>query len=118
MRLKLYILFFIFIALNTNLFAQEAQEQEVKDPFLSLEDKVKLLEKPLDISKLPYPIILNGIIWADNLQLAVLNNEAVEKNQQWRDFWVEDIQREKVVLKLGNNRYEIPLAEEESSEKK
>ena len=129
MRQFIYILFFILIGLNINLYAQkqeekqageqeEIQEEETKDPFLSIDDKVKLLQKPVDITKLPYPIILNGIIWSDNLQVAILNNETVEKNQQWRDFRVEAIEKEKVILKLGDNSFEIPLAEEEGSENK
>lgn len=115
--LLLCLLFSIIINLNSILFAQV--QKETRDPFLSIDERMKLEERPLDVSKLPYPIVLNGIIWTENLQIAIINNETVEKNQVWRDFKVEEIEKGKVTLRLGNNRFEISLApEEEDGQKK
>ena len=108
--LRLCLLSLIIISLKSGLFAQG--QEEIRDPFLSLNDKLKLAQKPLDITRLPYPVTVNGIIWTENLQLAVINDETVEKNQQWRDFKVEEIDKEKVILSLGKNRFEIPVITE------
>lgn len=112
--LRLCLLSFIIVSLRGSLFAQG--QREARDPFLSLSDEVELARKPVDITQLPYPITVNGIIWTENLQLAVLNDEAVEENQRWRDFKVEEIDKEKVVLRLGNSRFEIPLVTEKKEE--
>lgn len=95
--------------------AEAAEEQapqekdKLKDPFLSLDDKIKLGKDPIDITKFPYPINVKGIIWTKDIQIAFINEDTVEKNQNWMDFLVEDIQKDKVILKLGKRRFEIPL---------
>lgn len=115
---RLYLLLLIISPMGY-LFAQEQKEQkETRDPFLSIDDKIKLAKDPVDITKLAYPISLNGIIWTEKVQIAIINNEPVEKNQVWRDFKVEDIQKDRVILKLGNRRFDIPLQLEKNDEQK
>ena len=109
------ILSFIIITINNSLFAQE---QKLRDPFLSLGDKIRLAQGAKDISVLPYPIVINGIIWTENLPIAVINNDIVQQGEVWRDFKVEKIQKDKVVLSKGSIQFEIPLALEEGNETK
>lgn len=115
--LQLCLLFLIIINLDNNsLLAQE--QRGTRDPFLSLDDKRELGQKPIDIASLPYPVELQGIIWTKELRLAVVNNETVEENQDWREFKVKRIEKEKVILGLGSNNFEIPLNTEEKDEEK
>jgi len=118
--LQAYIIFFS-VSLSPGLFAQSpspSPEEEAKDPFLSLSDKIKLSQTLFDVTQLPYPIVLNGIIWAQDAQLAIINGEMVEKNQRWRDFKVEEIKKDRVTLGLGENRIELVLEPEESNVQK
>lgn len=113
-KIKIFLSFFIFpsiiILVNNNLLAQGEKQ---RDPFLSLGDNLKLSQKQEDFSVLPYPVILNGIIWAENLPVAIINNEIVQEKEMWRDFKVEKIAKDKVILKRGESQFEIPLAGQE-----
>jgi len=118
--LEAYIIFFA-VSLSPVLFAQSPSppaQEEAKDPFLSLSDKIKLSQTPFDVSHLPYPIVLNGIIWTQEAQIAIINGEMVEKNQRWQDFKVEEIKRDRVTLRMGENRIELVLEPEESNVQK
>jgi hypothetical protein len=108
-----FIIFFIIIIITINLFAQE---KKTRDPFLSLGDKIRLSQETKDISILPYPIILNGIIWTKNSPIAIINDEIVQEGEVWRDFKVEEIQKNKVILSKGDSKFEIPLVTEEEKE--
>lgn len=110
--LRLCGIFLIIMNLSAVLCAEE-QEDTANDPFLSMEDRAKLSSKPFDLSQLPYAVVLNGIIWRDNLRLAILNNEMVEEGVVWRDFKVEEIFKDKVVLKWGDNRFEVLMPSED-----
>ncbi len=111
--LLFFILFFIIIRINSGLFAQE---RKPRDPFVSLGDKIRLSQEANDISTLPYPIVLNGIIWTENLPIAILNNEIVQEGETWRDFKVEKIEKNKVILSRGDSKFEIPLVSGEENE--
>ena len=111
--MSFFIIFLIIITINIGLFAQE---KKARDPFLSLGDKIRLSQETKDISSLPYPIILNGIIWTENSPIAIINDEIVQKDEVWRDFKVEEIQKNKVVLSRGDSKFEIPLVSEEEKE--
>lgn len=113
--LLFFILFLIIIRINSGLFAQE---KKPRDPFLSLGDKIRLSQEANDISTLPYPIVLNGIIWTENLPMAILNNEIVQEGEVWRDFKVEKIEKNKVILSQRGSQFEIPLVSEEENEAK
>lgn len=108
------IIFIIIIAIHADSFAQEIKR---RDPFLSLGDKIRLSQQIKDITTLPYPIILNGIIWTEQLPVAVINDEIVQKGQIWRDFKVEEIQKKKVILSRGESKFEIPLLREDEDQK-
>ena len=118
--LQAYVIFFA-VSFNPALFAQSPSPspgEEAKDPFLSLSDKIKLSQTLFDVSHLPYPIVLNGIIWTQDAQLAIINGETVEKNQRWQDFKVEEIKKDRVTLRMGENRIELVLEPEESNVQK
>lgn len=97
-----------------------AQQQEQRDPFLSLGDKIKLSQKPEqeDTPVLPYPIVVNGIIWTEKSPVAIINNDIVQEGSDWRDFKVDKIEKDKVILKRRESEFEIPLVLEEEDETK
>lgn len=110
--LRLYAILFIIMNLSANIYAQ-SELGVGPDPFLSMEDRAKLSAKPFDLSQLPYAVALNGIIWRKDLKIAVINNEMVEEGKIWRDFKVEKIMRDKVILKWGDNSFEVLLPSED-----
>jgi len=105
-----HIFFFIIILINRVSFAQEEKQ---RDPFLSLSDEVKLSQKTQGISTLPYPIVINGIIWTENSRIAIINNDIVQEKDKWKDFTVERIEKKKVILRWGDDQFEINLVSEE-----
>lgn len=107
--------FVLSFIINNNLFAQE---EKLRDPFLSLGDKIRLAQEAKDISVLPYPIVINGIIWTKNLPIAIINNDIVQQGEVWRDFKVEKIEKDKVILSRGSIQFEIPLLLEKENEAK
>lgn len=118
MKFKLlFCLFFIIISF-VKFNAVFGQEKEKHDPFQSIGDRIKLLERSGDIAALPYPVIVHGIVWTQDMQLAVINEDIVQVGQQWRDFKVEKIEKDKVILSRGTNTFEIPLISKKEDEKK
>jgi hypothetical protein len=114
--LLFFVLYFIIIQINNNL---SAQEKKPRDPFLSLGDKIKLSQETKDTSVLPYPIVVNGIIWTEHLPVAIINNEIIQEGEVWRDFKVEKIEKDKIILSRGKSQFEIPwVSEEENDETK
>lgn len=116
-KTKILLLFFILflIMIRNTLFAQG---EEDRDPFLSFSDKIILSQKAQDLSTLPYPIVVNGIIWSEKIPVAMLNNDIVQEGQTWRDFRVYRIEKNKVILKRGSNKFEIFLDSAEKNETK
>jgi len=94
-----------------------AEESGGRDPFISLADKVKLTRKSVDLSVLPYPVAVNGIVWTEKVKAAVLNNDIVQEGAVWQDFIVERIEKDKVILRLGETKFEIPLVTQKQDEK-
>ena len=120
LRLRFLLLYLIFsliiIKINTLAFAQQEGQ---RDPFISLGDMMKLTKKDApDISTLPYPVVISGIIWTENCAVAIINNDIVQEKEKWRDFIVEKIEKDKVILRLGETKFEIPWVSEEDAQKK
>lgn len=111
--------FFLFLVsisyiINTNIDLSFAKEE--RDPFVSLNEKGRILEESFDISKLPYSVKLNGIIWKRENSVAIINTEIVQKGDIWRDLKVEEIKKDRIILKYGDFSFEI-LMEEEKAKK-
>lgn len=118
MKFKLLFCLFLIIISYVKLNAAFGQEKEKRDPFQSLGDRTKLLERSGDSAVLPYPVIVHGIVVTRDMQLAVINEDIVQAGQQWRDFKVEKIEKDKVILSRGTNTFEIPLISKKENEKK
>jgi len=118
-RFFLVIGLIFFACVSSSVIFAEPQNiaSETKDPFLSIGDKMKLSQKVLDISNLPYTVTLNGIIIQGSLRMAIINGETVDEGQAWKDFLVDKILNDRVILVLGDNRIEIILESEENNEK-
>lgn len=115
LKTKILLLFFIlFLIIIRN--ALFAQGEEDRDPFLSFSDKIILSQKAQDLSTLPYPIVVNGIIWTEKIPVAMLNNDIVQQGENWRDFRVYRIEKDKVILKWENRKFEIFLDSAEKNE--
>ncbi len=114
-RILLLFLTLSLIITSNILFAQQGGP---RDPFFSLGEKIKLSQKTEDFSSLPYPIVVNGIIWTEKLPVAILNEDIVQEGQVWRDFKVDKIEKDKVILRRGESKFEIPMLSEEENEAK
>lgn len=118
-KIKFLLLFFILsliiIRISHNLFAQG---EKLRDPFLSLGDKIRLAQEVKDVYALPYPIVINGIIWTEHLPVAIINNDIVQQGEAWGDFKVEKIEKDRVILSRGSIQFEIPLLLEKENEAK
>ncbi|MBU4305869.1 MAG: hypothetical protein KJ893_09690 [Candidatus Omnitrophica bacterium] len=103
---------FIWLIIITNAGLLRAEVQ--RDPFVSLSDNRQETKEFFDISKLPYAIELNGIIWKENKSVAIINNEIVQKGDSWKDFRVVEIKKDRVILEYGEVTCELLLKGKES----
>ncbi len=107
-------LFFIcLIIITTNAGLSRAEEQ--RDPFVSLGDIRQEVKESFDISKLPYSVELNGIIWKNNESVAIINSKIVQNGDIWKDFRVVEIKKDRVILEYGEVTCEILLNKKDSS---
>ena len=90
-RIPLLFCLSLSIIIFNVVFAQRQDEQ--RDPFLSLADKIKLKESAGSV--LPFPVVLSGIIWTREVPLAMVNNEIIQEGEDWQGFKVEKIEKEK-----------------------
>ena len=89
---------------------------ELRDPFISimdLEKKQIVEQKTIDLSN----VALKGIIWNDALAVAVINEELIMAGDTWRDFKVEKIEKDSVLLSIEGKEYTLSLGEGESPDK-
>jgi len=118
-KIKFFLLFFVLCFIIIQIYNYSfAQGKKLRDPFLSLSDEIRLSKETKDIYTLPYPIVVNGIIWTENLPVAIINNDIVQEGEVWRDFKVEKIEKDKIILSRGDSQFEIPFVVEEANETK
>lgn len=90
---------------------------ELRDPFISimdLEKKQIVEQKAMDLSN----AALKGIIWNNALAVAVINEELVMAGDTWRDFKVEKVEKESVVLSIEGKEYTLSLDDGKFADKK
>jgi len=94
--LLIFVSYIIIINVNAN-------ANNKRDPFVSLKDKAEA-EKEKEKVKLPYPIKLEGVMCGETTSLAILNGEIVKEGEQWREFKIEKIEKDRVILKWGDKK--------------
>ncbi len=98
---RFILMIFIFcIIINIKSFAQKR-----RDPFVSLKDRTQV-ERNGRV-KLPYPIKLEGIMCSKEAALAILNGEIVKEGEKWREFKIEKIEKDRVILSWGDKKITI-----------
>lgn len=115
-NIKIPLLFYLSLSIISNNLLFAKNEDEQRDPFLSLADKIKLGDTSGNI--LPFPVVLSGIIWTKDVPLAMVNNEIVQQGEDWQGFKVEKIEKDKLILKRGGTLFEIPLITDKDDEDK
>jgi hypothetical protein len=114
-KYKILLLFCLSLSIiNNNNLAFAQKEEEQRDPFLSLADKIKLGDTSSNI--LPFPVVLSGIIWTKDMPVAMVNNEIVQQGEDWQGLKVEKIEKDKLILKRGQTLFEIPLVTEKKDD--
>jgi len=98
-------------------FAYFACAQDLRDPFVSLGDKMEAAQKSEGTFRLPYPIILKGTLCSQNKVAAIINNDIIKEGQKWQDFYVAKIEKGKVILEWRDKKFEITLAPQEGKSK-
>lgn len=83
--------------------------QDERDPFASIEDMLGSSARIEKIIQLPYPVIVQGTMCSENVSLAVINGDIVKEGDRWREFMVEEINRERVILEWKNEKFKIEI---------
>ncbi|MCG2712613.1 MAG: general secretion pathway protein GspB [Candidatus Omnitrophica bacterium] len=109
-----FLLFLPVICLIMNNTIELSFTEEERDPFVALNEQGKIAEESFDVLKLPYSVKLNGIIWKKEDSIAIINTELVQKGDTWKDLKVEEIKKDKVILKYGNFSFEIFIEKEKA----
>jgi len=111
-KTKLTIFFLLFLLFNFyNSFAESyPYDKNQKDPLSPLIDNygIILIPKETDIAGM----VINGIIYSDDDPVTIINGEVLRLNDSIGDFIISEIDKEKVVLKKGNEVFTLELKEE------
>lgn len=91
--------------------------EEIRDPFVSLGDKIEAADKLGGVLHLPYPIVLKGTLYSKNKLVAIINNNIIQEGQKWQDFYVAKIEKGKVTLEWRGKKIEIFLSPKEEKQK-
>ena len=90
---------------------------ELRDPFISIIEleKQKLVEqKVIDLSN----VILKGILWNEAKRVAIINDELVMPGDTWRDFRIEKIEKDSIIISSEGKEYTLSLGEGAPPDKK
>jgi len=111
-----------FLKINLFLFAicisGISQAEEIRDPFVSLGDKLEITQKKEEVIQLPFPVVLKGTMFTKNNFVAVVNDDIIKQGEKWKDFYVAKIEPGKVVLEWKNKKFEIGLSPKKQEEQK
>lgn len=105
------------VGFTQNLAVRFTYAEEIRDPFVSLGDKIESAQKLEGVLHLPYPIVLKGTLYSKNKLVAIINNNIIQEGQKWQDFYVEKIERGKVILEWRGKKFEIFLSPKEEKQK-
>lgn len=90
---------------------------ELRDPFISIIEleKQKLVEqKAIDLSN----VTLKGILWNEAKRVAIINDELLMPGDAWRDFRIEKIEKDSIIISSEGKDYTLSLGEGVSPDKK
>jgi len=88
--------------------------EQFRDPFVSLGDKMGLtLQSKEEKVRLPYPVVLKGTLCSKNTFVAIVNDDIIKTGQKWREFYVEKIEKNMVILEWKGKRFKVILSPEE-----
>ena len=102
----------IVVLMLVILISQARSNEDLRDPFVSLGDKLALAQGPAEAVQLPYPVILKGTLCAKNIYAAIVNNDMIRQGEKWQDFYVVKIENGLVILEWRDKKFEIRMKPE------
>jgi len=84
--------------------------EQFRDPFVSLGDKMGLTPQGKEEKiRLPYPVILKGTLCLKDTFVAIVNDDIIKPGQKWREFYVEKVGKNMVILEWKGKRFQVIL---------
>ncbi len=104
----------IFLNIFLLMIISAGYAEKFRDPFVSLGDKMGLTPQSKEEKiRLPYPVVLKGTLRSKNTFVAIVNDDIIKQGQRWREFYVEKIEKNMVILEWKGKKFKVILNLEE-----